>query len=304
MGVSDEAAAVADAGAKGPAERPEAAAPNEAAAAPDKPEPAAAKDGGSGGGGGGGAKPEPAAAKDGGSGGGGAKPEPAEAAEGAAEGEEAAAAADGGEEEGEQEPPGPQIPNLLLFRKWNLEGIEVHDPGLVSAISLRRMILPYTYGRSALKKFNKAEANIVERLANKMMHFGKRYAKNTGRMAGKKTSVMRTVEAAFEIIHIQTGRNPVEVLVRAVEHSAPNEDTTRIVYGGAVYHVSVDVSPLRRVDLALRFIADGVKEAAFSRPRAVEECLADHLMLAAANDQNAPSVKKKHELERIAQASR
>ena len=224
-----------------------------------------------------------------------------------------AAEADGGEGEGgeagqeqeeEEEPPGPQLPNLLLFRRWDLDGIEVRDPGLVSAISLRRMILPYTYGRSALKKFNKADANIVERLANKMMHFGKRYAKNTGRMAGKKTSVLRTVEAAFEIIHLQTGRNPVEVLVRAVEHSAPNEDTTRIVYGGAVYHVSVDVSPLRRVDLALRFIADGVKEAAFSRPRAVEECLADHLMLAAANDQNAPSVKKKHELERIAQASR
>lgn len=208
------------------------------------------------------------------------------------------------QEEEEEAPPGPQLPNLLLFRRWDLDGIEVRDPGLVSAISLRRMILPYTYGRSALKKFNKADANIVERLANKMMHFGKRYAKNTGRMAGKKTSVLRTVEAAFEIIHLQTGRNPVEVLVRAVEHSAPNEDTTRIVYGGAVYHVSVDVSPLRRVDLALRFIADGVKEAAFSRPRAVEECLADHLMLAAANDQNAPSVKKKHELERIAQASR
>ncbi len=211
---------------------------------------------------------------------------------------------DAEQQEEEEEPPGPQLPNLLLFRRWDLDGIEVRDPGLVSAISLRRMILPYTYGRSALKKFNKADANIVERLANKMMHFGKRYAKNTGRMAGKKTSVLRTVEAAFEIIHLQTGRNPVEVLVRAVEHSAPNEDTTRIVYGGAVYHVSVDVSPLRRVDLALRFIADGVKEAAFSRPRAVEECLADHLMLAAANDQNAPSVKKKHELERIAQASR
>ena len=191
-----------------------------------------------------------------------------------------------------------------MFRKWDLDGITVSDPGLAGAISLRRMILPYTYGRSALKKFNKADANIVERLANKMMHFGKRYAKNTGRMAGKKMSVMRVVESSFEIIHLQTGRNPVEVLVRAVENSAPNEDTTRIVYGGTVYHVSVDVSPLRRVDLALRFLADGVKEAAFSRPRAVEEYLADHLMLAAANDQNAPSVKKKHELERIAQASR
>ena len=235
-----------------------------------------------------------------------AKPDAAkpDAAKPATDSEDEGQGAESGEEEEEEEPPGPQLPNLLLFRKWNLEGIEINDPGLASAISLRRMILPYTYGRSALKKFNKADANIVERLANKMMHFGKRYAKNTGRMAGKKVSVMRAVQAAFEIIHIQTGRNPVEVLVRAVEHSAPNEDTTRIVYGGAVYHVSVDVSPLRRVDLALRFIADGVKEAAFSRPRAVEECLADHLMLAAANDQNAPSVKKKHELERIAQASR
>ena len=312
--MSEDAAAEAGAGAGGaesaPADSP---APAQAAPAPD-----AAK-------GGSGASPDPAAARGAPAADGNEAEKPAArdapadapAAGGVEGGDEKpaapAAGGDGGEGEGgedaeqqeeEEEPPGPQLPNLLLFRRWDLDGIEVRDPGLVSAISLRRMILPYTYGRSALKKFNKADANIVERLANKMMHFGKRYAKNTGRMAGKKTSVLRTVEAAFEIIHLQTGRNPVEVLVRAVEHSAPNEDTTRIVYGGAVYHVSVDVSPLRRVDLALRFIADGVKEAAFSRPRAVEECLADHLMLAAANDQNAPSVKKKHELERIAQASR
>ncbi len=45
-------------------------------------------------------------------------------------------------------------------------------------------------------------------------------------------------------------------LVRAIEFSAPTEDTTRIVYGGTTYHVSVDVAPIRRVDLALKFIAD------------------------------------------------
>ncbi|ABK77078.1 ribosomal protein S7 [Cenarchaeum symbiosum A] len=194
--------------------------------------------------------------------------------------------------------------NLLLFRKWDLSDIEVVDPGLKTAISLRKMTLPYTYGRSALKRFNKADANIVERLANKMMHFGKKYAKNTGRMAGKKMGSINTVKTAFEIINLKTGRNPVEVLVRAVENSAPNEDTTRIVYGGTVYHVSVDVSPLRRVDLALRFIADGVKEAAFRKPKSLEEFLAEHLILAANNTTDAPSVKKKNELERIAQASR
>ena len=194
--------------------------------------------------------------------------------------------------------------NLLLFRKWDLSHIEIEDPGLQTAISLRKQIMPNTFGRSALKRFNKADVNVAERLINKLMHFGKKYAKNTGRMAGKKARLTNTVKAAFEIIHLKTGKNPVEVLVRAIENSAPNEDTTRIVYGGTVYHVSVDVSPIRRVDLALRFIADGVKEATFSNPKAIEEYLAEHLILAAANDPNAPSVKRKHELERIAQASR
>ena len=194
--------------------------------------------------------------------------------------------------------------NMLLFRKWDLSNIEVKDPGLKTAISLRKQILPYTYGRSALKRFNKADVNIVERLINKTMHFGKKYAKNTGRMTGKKAKLINTVKTAFEIIELKTGQKPVEVLVRDVDYSAPNEDTTRIVYGGTVYHVSVDVAPIRRVDLALKFIADAIKEATFSNPKPIEEHMAEQLMLAASNDTNAPSVKKKHELERIAQASR
>ena len=194
--------------------------------------------------------------------------------------------------------------DLLLFRKWDLSNIEIKDLGLKNAISLKKTIMPITFGRSALKRFNKAEVNIVERLANKLLHFGKRYAKNTGRMGGKKTRAIKTVKAAFEIIHLKKGKNPIEVLIRAIENSAPNEDTTRIVYGGTVYHLSVDVAPLRRVDLALRFIAEGVRDASFSNPKAIEENLAEHLILAAQNDMNAPSVKKKNELERIAMASR
>lgn len=194
--------------------------------------------------------------------------------------------------------------NLLLFRKWDLSNIEIKDPGLKNVISLKKEVMPLSFGRSALKRFNKADVNIVERLTNKISHFGKKYAKNTGRMGGKKISAINTVKAALEIIHMKTGKNPIEVLVRAVEHSSPNEDTTRIVYGGTVYHVSVDVAPLRRVDLALRFIAEGVRDASFSNPKAIEENLAEHLILAAANDMNAPSVKKKNELERIAMASR
>ncbi len=193
---------------------------------------------------------------------------------------------------------------LLLFRKWDTTEIEIQDLGLKTAISLKQVIIPLDFGRSALKRYNKGQVNIVERLANKLMHFGKKYAKNTGRQGGKKHHSLNIVKTAFEIIHLKTGKNPVEVLVRAVENSAPNEDTTRIVYGGTVYHVSVDVAPLRRVDLALRFIADAIKEATFSNPKPIEEYIAEHLILAANNDPSAPSIKKKNDLERAAQPSR
>ena len=193
---------------------------------------------------------------------------------------------------------------LLLFRKWDTTEIEIKDLGLKTAISLKQVIIPLDFGRSALKRYNKGQVNIVERLANKLMHFGKKYAKNTGRQGGKKQHSLNIVKTAFEIIHLKTDKNPVEVLVRAIENSAPNEDTTRIVYGGTVYHVSVDVAPLRRVDLALRFIADAIKEATFSNPKPIEEYIAEHLILASNNDPIAPSIKKKNELERVAQAAR
>jgi small subunit ribosomal protein S7 len=56
--------------------------------------------------------------------------------------------------------------------------------------------------------------------------------------------------------------------------------------------------------LALRFISDAIKESTFSNPKPIEEHMAEQLILASKNDSNAPSVKKKNELERIAQASR
>ncbi len=195
-------------------------------------------------------------------------------------------------------------PNLLLFRKWDLTQVQANDLGLQSVISLKPCIIPTSFGRHEHKRFRKADVNVVERLANKLMHFGKKYAKNTGRMGGKKAKVINIVKTALEIIHLKTGENPLSILIQAIEHASPNEDTTRIVYGGTGYHVSVDVSPLRRVDLALRFITEGVKESTYSKPKTVEEALVDEIMLAAQNSMNSFAIKKKNEQERIAMASR
>ena len=192
----------------------------------------------------------------------------------------------------------------MLFRKWDFEGIEVANMGLKNVISLKPTVIPTSLGRHEHQKFAKAQVNIVERLVNNLMHFGHRHAKNTGRMGGKKQKAINIVKTAFEIIHLKTGKNPIELLVRAVENSAPNEDTTRIAYGGVVYHVSVDIAPLRRVDLALRFMSEGVREASFSNPKTVDEILADEIALAADNNTDSYSIKKKNEQERIAMASR
>ena len=196
-------------------------------------------------------------------------------------------------------------PTALLFNKWDVRKIAVNDQGLQNVISLIPSVaIPVTFGRHEHQRMKKADVHIVERLANKLMHFGKRYAKNTGRMGGKKARIYKTIEAALDILSLETGKNPVELLVKAVENASPNEDTTRIVYGGVVYHVSVDVAPLRRVDLALRFIAEGVRESTYSSLQAIEEVLAREVLLASGNDMSSYAIKKKNEQERIAMSSR
>ncbi|MBS7648686.1 MAG: 30S ribosomal protein S7 [Candidatus Bathyarchaeia archaeon] len=180
----------------------------------------------------------------------------------------------------------------LLFEKWSFEGIEVMDPGLKRYISLKPIIIPHSMGRHEHHRFAKAEVNIVERLVNQLMRPGKN--------AGKKARAIKFLKNTFEIIYLQTGRNPIEVLVRAIENAAPCEDTTRIMYGGIVYHQAVDISPQRRVDLALRHIAEGARIAAFSNPKPFEECLAEEIILAANKDLKSYAIQRRNEMERIA----
>ena len=185
---------------------------------------------------------------------------------------------------------------IRLFEKWNFNGVEVKDLGLKRYVSLKPVYVPHTTGRHEHKRFRKSEVNIAERLINNLMR--------PGSSAGKKARAINVVRNAFEIIHLRTGENPIQTLARAVENSAPCEDTTRISYGGVVYHMAVDISPLRRVDLALRFLSEGARKAAFGNPRSLEECLAEELILAASKDVKSYAVQKRNEMERIALSSR
>lgn len=185
---------------------------------------------------------------------------------------------------------------IKLFGKWSFDGIEVEDPGIKRYIPLKPVHIPHSMGRHEHGKFRKAKVNIVERLTNNLMR--------PGSSAGKKTRAINLVKNAFEIIHLRTKQNPIQILVRAIENTAPCEDTTRISYGGIAYHMAVDISPQRRVDLALRFLSEGARKTAFGNPRSLDECLAEDLILAANKDVKSYAVQKRNEMERVARSSR
>jgi small subunit ribosomal protein S7 len=189
-----------------------------------------------------------------------------------------------------------ELQDIRLFGKWSYKDLEIKDPGLKRYVSLRPVFVPHSMGRHEHGRFHKAEVNIVERLVNNLMRPGKN--------AAKKTRIINVARNAFEIINLRTGRNPIEVLARAVENTAPCEDTTRISYGGIVYHMAVDVAPQRRVDLALRLICEGVRQKSFSNPMSLEEILAEELISAANKDVKSYAVSKRYEMERIAMANR
>ncbi|KAJ1971059.1 ribosomal protein S5, partial [Dimargaris verticillata] len=182
---------------------------------------------------------------------------------------------------------------IRLFNKWTFEDVEVKDISLTDYIQVRRPVyVPHTAGRFANKKFGKAQCPIVERMVNAlMMH---------GRNSGKKLMAVRIIQHAFEIIHLLTDQNPIQVLVDAICNTGPREDSTRIGSAGTVRRQAVDVSPMRRINQAIQLLSTGAREAAFRNVKTIAECLADELVNAAKGSSNSYAIKKKDELERVA----
>ena len=125
-----------------------------------------------------------------------------------------------------------------------------------------------------------------------------------GRNNGKKLMAVRIVAHSFEIIHIMTDQNPIQVAVDAIVNCGPREDSTRIGSAGTVRRQAVDVSPLRRVNQAIALLTIGAREASFRNVKSIAECLSEELINAAKGSSNSYAIKKKDELERVAKSNR
>ena len=115
---------------------------------------------------------------------------------------------------------------------------------------------------------------------------------------------MRVTRQCLEIIHLQTGLNPVQVIVDAVSNVGPREDSTRIGKGGNVKRVAVDVSSFRRVCQGIYYIVKYARDKSMKNHRNIAEVLADEFIQAASANPNSSALKKKEEIERNAKANR
>ncbi len=184
----------------------------------------------------------------------------------------------------------------LLFGKYDMKEVEVDDPGLEKYMDLLPILLPHSGGTHANKRFKKEEISIIERLINNMMR--------TEDFTGKKLKAYNVVREALDIVKERTEKNPVQVLVDAIENSAPREETTQITYGGISVPKAVDVSPCRRISLALSKISQGAVKASYKNKKDISTCLAEELIMASRKDRNSFGVSKKEETERMAASAR
>merc|ERR1739840_30529 len=134
----------------------------------------------------------------------------------------------------------------------------------------QQVFVPYTAGRYQQRRFKKAQCPLVERLTNMMMTSG-------SRNNGKKQMSVRIIKQTFELIHLLTGKNPLQIYVDAITHTGAREDSTRIGSGGVVRRQAVDVSPPRRVNQGIYLICKGARESSF-RTHSIAECLADEII--------------------------
>ena len=199
--------------------------------------------------------------------------------------------------------------NILKFKIFDLyetDNIEIRDPGLKNVINLQPKLILKSQGRN-VQKFGQIKVNIVERLINRIGvagHRGKKHKVILSNATGKYSKNAKIILEALRIMLEKTGKNPVEVLVRAIENSAPRDEVTIIEYGGARYPQAVDVSPLRRVNMALKHLVHGASEKAFNKKKNIAQGLADEIMLAAEIKGESFAIRKKNEAEKQADSAR
>ena len=116
---------------------------------------------------------------------------------------------------------------------------------------------------------------------------------------GKKSVAERIVYSALDRVQTRLKREPIEVFHEALENVKPSVEVRSRRVGGATYQVPVEVRPVRREALAIRWL---ITAAAKRNEHTMEERLAGEL--ADAVNGRGTAVKKREDTHRMAEANR
>ncbi|MEG1560354.1 MAG: 30S ribosomal protein S7 [Clostridia bacterium] len=116
---------------------------------------------------------------------------------------------------------------------------------------------------------------------------------------GKRGTAQKACYGAFDIIKEKTGREPMEVFDQCMENVMPILEVKARRVGGSTYQVPIEIRPVRRQTLGLRWLVSYAKKR---NERTMMQRLAGEIMDAA--NQTGNSFKKKEDTHKMAEANR
>jgi len=116
---------------------------------------------------------------------------------------------------------------------------------------------------------------------------------------GKKGLAQKICYAAFDIIAEKTGKDPLEVFETAMENIMPLLEVKARRIGGSNYQVPMEVRPVRRQTLGLRWLLIAARKRS---ERKMAERLANELIDASNN--TGAAVKKREDTHKMAEANK
>jgi small subunit ribosomal protein S7 len=117
--------------------------------------------------------------------------------------------------------------------------------------------------------------------------------------SGKKAVAERIIYGALDQVEKKAGKDPLEIFLTALNNIKPMVEVKSRRVGGANYQVPVEVRPVRRVALAMRWL----KESARKRSeKSMAQRLANELL--EASEGRGGAMKKRDEVHRMAEANR
>lgn len=122
---------------------------------------------------------------------------------------------------------------------------------------------------------------------------------NVVMLDGKKSTAEKIVYGALDAAAEKTGKDHLDIFEASLENIRPNVEVKSRRVGGSTYQVPVEVRPVRRNALGMRWMVDAARKRG-------EKSMALRLAaeMADASDNKGSAVKKREDVHRMAEANK